>query len=680
MRWRIAFALAAVGLPFAAVAVPAHLAGLAAAAGPACAQNFDQFPGEPEHAYRCTYGYATVPDGTRIAVAVSYPVGYRAGERLPALFMVDGYDGGGGALDPNSYGNRYVMVHASLRGTGCSGGQFDLFSWTDAQDAASVVNQWIPRQRWSDGRVGIIGHSYPGLSGFMTAERIGYDERLHPATVNHLYGLALSGLIDDLYRGIVYVGGVPDYGFPLVWAGAYRPASELSGNAGRYSGGDTTCLSNLATRPVSDALAPDTATDDPIVNGLTQQQDSPWWSSHSLITYADFINAPIHIDQQYQDEQTGPRGGALLFQALSRLAPDLPKRIVFTNGRHDSAGHVYHADEQAWLDCYVAHLDSACRRLGSPTGVPRTWRSTVRGGSTAMLTPSTVIPCPGASVVAYFDTTPAVVGAGNRLISNGTSPPVCSTSFPLPGTRWRVLHMTASGALSFRPGRPGSRTYLSSAIGPDDYVGPTEVSQIDNPSNQLYQQAVGPVLSSPGPEELFWSLPVRTETTIMGPLMVDLDASVAGVDADFFVQLIDRDDRTGAEQFLQYGLLRASYVRSLDPALSDYAAGHMYRPYYTFTNPSPLTPGRMTQYRIEVFPLGWVLRPGHSLLLSVSAPPAADQLYAWAGEETPPVAVTVSSASYLLLPLLPSADNPLVGARQPACGTQEGIRCTTPAL
>src|SRR5690348_570348 len=69
-----------------------------------------------------SYTFATMPDGTKIALAVSYPRGFHAGKQWPALFMMDGYEGGGGPLDPKEWANRFVLVHASVRGTGCSGG------------------------------------------------------------------------------------------------------------------------------------------------------------------------------------------------------------------------------------------------------------------------------------------------------------------------------------------------------------------------------------------------------------------------------------------------------------------------------------------------------------------------------------------------------------------------------
>jgi predicted acyl esterase len=661
-----------------------------------------------------SYAYATMSDGTKIAVVVSYPAGYVAGDRYPTLFEMDGYDGGGGALDPSQWDNRYVMVHASVRGTGCSTGQFDLFSWADADDGAQIVERWIPTQAWSDGDVGIIGHSYPGLTGFMTAERIGYDLAQPgyaaglPGGVNHLKALALSGLIDDLYAGITYMGGIPDLGFPLAWAGFLRPESEVSGNYGRIvsstEAGDPSCLEAYAQHEAGTTpLNPDLTAlaDNPIVNGATDQTEGPWWSSHSLDTYLSWLpytDAPLHVDQQYQDEQTGPRGGARLFQELESLdqadahkgeAP-LPYRIVLTNGRHDSAGPVYHPDEQNWLDCYEAGLQSACRALGQPDSNWQHWTDSGEGGATYAST-TTTDPCPGESVVMYFETTGTFDTTGDTS-DEKWNPPLCAAAFPVPGTAWTRYYLNADGSLATAQAAPGARSYLSTTIGPDDYLGPTETG-LDASSGPIYAQAIGPLLASPGPEELSYETrPFSQPTTLEGPIEADLYATSSAPDTDYFVQLVDVGPG-GAEQFLQYGLLRAS-LRAVDPTGSQCASAstgapvacgspgaEMYWPDHPYTNSVLLTPEQLYEASVEVFPLGWVFRPGHSLLVTISAPPLLDQLYSWAASARPVGVNTIESSplapSSILLPLVPAV--PDLPAAAPACGAQVGVRCTTPA-
>jgi predicted acyl esterase len=647
-----------------------------------------------------TYAYATMADGTKIAVVVSYPAGYQPGHKYPAIFEMDGYDGGGGALDPSQWDNRYVMVHASIRGTGCSTGQFDLFSWADSEDGAQIVEGWIPSQPWSDGRVGIIGHSYPGLTGFMTAERIGYDLSkgdfggIGPGGVprhSALKAVAVSGLIDDLYKGITYMGGVPDLGFPLLWAGAERPASELTGNLDRiYStttAGDPSCLEAYAEHELAlDPLNPDLTPilDNPILNGFADMAYGPWWAAHSLDTYESYLgftDAPVHMEQQYQDEQTGPRGGARLFEELEAEDPGfrvtLPYRIVFDNGRHDSFGPADHPDEQNWLDCYEAQLPQACSALGQPSADPASWTDSGHGGATYAAT-STTDACPGEAVVMYFETT-GNFDATSSTAGTHVNPPLCASAFPVPRSEWTRYYLDADGALSTSPGPPGSRSYLSVLNGRDDYPGPTELP-VDSLDTQLYSSVLGPLLSSPGPDELTYrSAPFAQETTLEGPIEADLWAQSTSPDTDYFVQLID-EAPNGAEQFLQYGLLRASF-RAVDSAGSSYENGVMYWPDHPYTTTSLLTPLQVYEVNIEVFPLGWVFRPGHRLVVEITAPPVLDQLYSWVASARPPGINTILSGpghpSSVLLPFL--AVNPHLPAQAPACGAQVGVRCATPA-
>ena len=54
-----------------------------------------------------------------------------------------------------------------------------------------------------------------------------------PRGPQHLRAVSASGLIGDLYRDIVYPGGVTNYGFPLLWTGAIRVAYDVGGGTAR---------------------------------------------------------------------------------------------------------------------------------------------------------------------------------------------------------------------------------------------------------------------------------------------------------------------------------------------------------------------------------------------------------------------------------------------------------------
>src|SRR5207244_10788706 len=100
---------------------------------------------------------------------------------------------------------------------------------------------------------GIEGHSYGGLTGFLVAAQP------PQAPQSHLRAVAVSGLIDDFYRGILYPGGVSNYGFPLLWGAGARPASEHSSNAS-FIASDPHCAQNYAQHQGSDAESPTVAT------------------------------------------------------------------------------------------------------------------------------------------------------------------------------------------------------------------------------------------------------------------------------------------------------------------------------------------------------------------------------------------------------------------------------------
>ena len=589
-----------------------------------------------------TFAYATMADGTQIAVVVSYPRGFSDVRRWPALLMMDGYEGGGGAIDPAEWRDRYVLVHASVRGTGCSGGHFDLFDRTTAYDGRDLIDHWIPGQSWSNGRVGIIGHSYPGLTGFAIAE----------TNPHHLDGMAVSGLIDDLYSGLSYPGGIPNGGFTLVWTELERPFSEQTGNLDRYADANDqrTCAHNVALRPPPDA------SDDPVLNGTTTTDEGVWWSAHSLGTFEAGLRAPTMITQQYQDEQTGPQGGYLLWR---RLPHGVPKRLVLTNGVHDT-NVISAPDEQAWMDCWVIRAGHDCGTVTAPNR----------------------------RVDVHFETT----GPGNVPFDDHVNSPVATSDYPDPSTRWSRWYLHGDGRID--QSRPGvgeaPRTYVTTPEGRQSYLTGAGVADAfgstEGPEtvvDDLWADSYGPPTIASGPDELVWRHAFARTTTLSGPIPVRLWVSSTAPDTDVFVELVD-EAPDGSYSFLQRGMLRASY-RAVDAArglriAQGPARGEVEWFGHDYTGRSLLTPSQPYLLRFDIPPVGAVFRPGHHLLVMLYSPPAVDEFNAY-GSAQPPAANTVLDSprhpSSLLLPLL--AHRPPVAAHAPACGDVVGVRCTRPA-
>src|SRR3954470_233567 len=115
-------------------------------------------------------GYVTVRDGTPLHYTVIRPEGPGP---FPTLFTYDGYDAGYNP-DPDYVAQYvpqgYAFIGVSLRGSGCSGGVWDFFQPVEAKDGVDVI-QWIAKQQgWSNGKVAMIGKSYPGITQLFVAE------------------------------------------------------------------------------------------------------------------------------------------------------------------------------------------------------------------------------------------------------------------------------------------------------------------------------------------------------------------------------------------------------------------------------------------------------------------------------------------------------------------------------
>ena len=104
-------------------------------------------------------------DGVSIAATVVRPKETQA--KLPALFEFTLYMTPGYAREAAAHG--YVGVIAYTRGRGRSTGK--PISYQDDGDDARAVIDWIAKQPWSDGRVGMFGTAYSGFTSWAAAKR-----------------------------------------------------------------------------------------------------------------------------------------------------------------------------------------------------------------------------------------------------------------------------------------------------------------------------------------------------------------------------------------------------------------------------------------------------------------------------------------------------------------------------
>ncbi len=564
----------------------------------------------------------------------------------PAILEKDGYTGASTQRPPTHYvrmrdgvlialavhppaentKNDHILVRASIRGTGCSGGRFNLFDRTHAKDGQEII-EWIADRPWALDRVGLFGSSYGGITALLVATA-------QPPSLAAM--MAIKGL-GDIYRDIAYPGGIGNAGFPLVWSLALRPGMAAEGSIEGISNGDGICAENTATRPQQDIR-------DSAALLATREEDGPRYQVRSPITYADRIDVPTYIAYGMQDEQTGPRGNPNLFHEISPepASPpgtppgqdplhDEPKLLRVVNGYHATVA----SDPRGWFDYWL---------LGEETGIMDNPPVRIRTG----------VNTDGAQVEWELD------------------------SFLEPDADWTRFYLRDSAALSPRPpDTDGTDQYLSgtarqSWVWQGDNTG-SEVTLADGLDTLTYR-----------------SSPFTTPTMIAGPITATLylssttptaDADLlvrnaAALGTNLFVRIAD-EFPDGSVVPLQRGVLRASH-RQLNEEQTLYNDdGDIIRPYRSHTNPEAITPGVVHRYDIEVWPLAHLIREDHRLVVRIHSPSAVDGIWIYEPTDAPALNTvyrTPDRPSSVLLPLFEwPTDRPLPPAQ--TCGEPEGYRC-----
>src|SRR5262249_24243108 len=156
--------------------------------------------------------YSRTRDGTLLAAMVRAPLGKTLADGpFPTVVEYSGY----AAADPDSPQPStlitsvlgFATVGVNMRGSGCSGGVLDLFDYPTTADGYDVI-QTVAAQSWvKDGKVGMVGTPFPGLSQLVAGG----------PRPPHLAALAPLSVIADIYRAPGFPGGIFNSGFAQTW-------------------------------------------------------------------------------------------------------------------------------------------------------------------------------------------------------------------------------------------------------------------------------------------------------------------------------------------------------------------------------------------------------------------------------------------------------------------------------
>jgi len=98
---------------------------------------------------------------------------------------------------------------------------------------------------------------------------------------------------------------------------------------------------------------------------------------------------------------------------------------------------------------------------------------------------------------------------------------------------------------------------------------------------------------------VFSTPPLTADTEVTGYVSVELYASTSAVDTDFTALLVDVDE-SGYARFLTDGIVRARYRENTRDA-------------------SPITPGKIYKYTIDLWATANVFKAGHRIRLYISS-------------------------------------------------------------
>jgi len=324
--------------------------------------------------YELTSQYVQVSDGTKLAMDLYRPKDKSTGKvidtKLPVLWMHTPYNrrySNGKALTGESYPGTaaklvkygYVVAIVDFRGLYASYGHnvaFNRGEWfTAARLDAYDITEWLAKQQWSNGNIGMWGCSATGGSQLQAAT----------TAPPHLKAIFPMSCEFDAYPFRVPGGMAPDKS-----ASNNAPSKVQPGQTGRDAAaepvdGDTDrsqlnqAIADHAGTVENEGYAPyrDSAAED-----ITDQKVRQWWIKSSPHSYLDRIKASkaaMYLAANW-DEGTTKHGAFFTFNNVTN-----PAKLVVGPGGHcgwaavqKQTGFDITVEERRFFDYWLKGIDN----------------------------------------------------------------------------------------------------------------------------------------------------------------------------------------------------------------------------------------------------------------------------------------------------------------------------------
>jgi putative CocE/NonD family hydrolase len=453
------------------------------------------------------------------------------------------------------------------RGTGASGGRWDSWGQRTQDDYADVLD-WIQAQKWSNGKVGMNGTSYMGITSFLVTQQDA--KRVRQGKPRAVRAIWANVPMADAYRDVTFHGGAIDSGFIPLWLGLVAGLSDIP-------------PSNMLDEPDSalEVYAGHLANQwdfqaQKIIDSTTGGDgayDGPFYRLRSPVERIEDVRVPVAITGGWWD--IFQRGEPLLYESLVNS----PNKKIWMMPMYHGGPDATLWDKQKigeeldfeakWFDHWLNGVDNGIDKF-SPV----------------------------------------------NLYTMGAEKWQHLKRWPLPNTDYTPYYLDSEGALSAkRPAAPGGDTIpLLPASSPCSRMTAqwtAGLASSDCDTDNSSWEATGLTYTSP---------PLEKDTEVTGLIKANVWAELTSAkDATLVAVLSDVDPDSGASNQISAGFLLASQ-RALDPSKQTYTKdGLLIRPYHPFTRASqqPVIPNEAYEYEIEIYPTSQLFKKGHQIRLTI---------------------------------------------------------------
>lgn len=535
-------------------------------------------------------------DGVKLAADVYRPS--RDGKPLPGgfptLLQRTPYSKGDGKnSEANYFAERgYVVVLQDVRGRYKSEGSWRMML-DDPQDGFDTV-EWIAQQRWSNGKIGTFGTSYPGGTQHALAE-MNPPHLTTMIPVDALSNCGVSGLRQGGAFELRFVNWIFNQGASNSKPALANPAlkSALDENARRIRDH----VLQLPIRPGTSPLRVVPEYEAWVVEALRSGPEAAFWHAKGMSVVdhvGDYADVPVMHVTGWYDSWT--RQVTMNYQALSR-AKKGPHHLMIGPWVHGGQGSNVAGEVEFSRD---AALDFNALRL-------RWYDHWMKGDKNAVES--------APPVLIY------VMGTGDdrrtsegRLMHGGSWR--AEREWPLARARPTKLHLHPDGALRADPPTrgAGSTTFTFDPRHPVPTIGGNISSNTNLMSNGGYDQR--PRDDTPYAENqlplsqrqdvlVFRTEPLAENMEVTGTVQVNLWVASSALDTDFTAKLIDEippnpDYPLGYDLNIGDSIMRLRYREGLDRQV-------------------PYTPDSVVPLTITLYPTSNVFKKGHRIRVDISS-------------------------------------------------------------